>query len=353
MLKVLFIPVSGPKGVGEYIRSLTIAQKIKEEIPSSDIKFILNNNVNYLNDVPFQFHPIDGTPTLNVEVVKKIISDEKPDLCIFDSGGRTSLFKFIKNKNIPIIYVSSRNNTRSKAFRFRWLKLINQHWIVQPIFVNGHLSAVENLKIKLTGSHPPIFLETIFPEENNLRATRLKKELGLGNDKYLLFSSGGGGHRGEGEQAPEIFARSAGKIAEKTGLKCIAIMGPNYSGNLPCIPGVITIKAIANYFFIDLLNDAELAVIGGGSSIAQGLALKKICITAPAASDQEKRIDAASKQQLVIPAKADVDDIRDKVLKVLDDQRLRDSIQSNVNELNLTNGLSQITSLINNVCCHK
>ena len=50
------------------------------------------------------------------------------------------------------------NNTRKKAFRLRWLRLIAQHWIVQPIFVNGHLSKLEKIKIKLGSEGGVLFL---------------------------------------------------------------------------------------------------------------------------------------------------------------------------------------------------
>lgn len=351
--KILFIPVSGPKGAGEYIRSLTIAQKIKEISPKTELHFILNKNAKYIKEVPFQAHFIDGSPTLNVKTIKKIISIEKPDLCIFDSGGRTTLFRFLKKNKIPIIYVSSRDNTRGKAFRLRWLKLIAQHWIVQPVFVNGHLTLPERVKIRITGSPSPVFLETVFPETDPIRRKTFKKEIGIDDHHYILFSSGGGGSRGDGEQAPDIFAKAAEMIAIQTNIKCVVIMGPNYPINPPKLPGVITIKSVTNYHFIDLIHDADFFVTGGGSTVAQGLANKKICITAPAAADQAKRIRAAANMGLVIPSNTDAQEISNKIMQLMNDQSLKKKIQFNVNRLNLNNGLSFIMDSIKIACPDK
>lgn len=345
-MKILFIPASGPKGAGEYIRSLTIAQKLQQTLKDADISFVLNRHAKYINDVPFPTRLIDKTPTLSVDAVKQIISEETPDLCIFDSGGRTSLFSFLKKKGIPLIYVSSRNNTRRKAFRFRWLKLIDQHWIVQPIFANGPLTFWEKTKLRLTGANAPEFLQTVFPESEPQRRTDFKNQVGLSDDKFVLFSSGGGGQRGDGPQPPDIFAEAASKVSQETGLKCIALMGPNYPGEAPELPGVIAIKSVANYHFIDLLHDAELAVIGGGSSLAQGIAEKKLLVCAPAAADQAERIQAANVTGSIVSTETDTQAITEAVLQLRNDQEKQNTLLSAIDELKLNNGLTQVPNLV-------
>lgn len=351
-LKILFIPTSGPKGAGEYIRSLTIAQKLQQSLDEVDILFILNRHAKYLDDVPFPARLIDKTPTLSVDAVKAIIAEERPDLCVFDSSGRTSLFAHLKQHNIPVIYVSSRNTTRKKAFRFRWLKLIDQHWIVQPVFANGPLTLWEKTKLKLTGAHPPAFLQTVYPESEPDRRASLKRDIGLGDGPYLLFSSGGGGQRGNGPQPPDIFAQAAQTVAVKTGRQCVVLMGPNYPGEAPSLPGVITLKSVPNDHFIDLLHDAELAVTGGGSSLAQGIAEGKLLVCAPAAADQAERIAAADATGAIIAVPTDVDTISSAVLRLLDDNNTQADKREAIQALALSNGLLRVPTLVRQLLAH-
>ncbi len=348
-LNILFIPVSGPIGAGEYIRSLTIAQEIKAESKAVRIKFVINKHAKYVDEIPFPVTLIDGTPTLNIDSIKQIVSKEKPDVCIFDSGGRTSLFKHLKRLHIPVIYVSSRNSTRKKAFRWRWLKLITQHWIVQPKFANGPLSGMEKLKLRLTGAPKPVFLETVFPESVASRRKSYKQQIGVGDEQFILFSSGGGGKRGEGAQAPDIFAAAASIVSDKTGVCCVVLMGPNYPGKAPEIPGVITLVSVTNYHFIDLLYDADLVVVGGGSSLAQCLAERKLIVTAPAAADQAERIDAAKSIGVVMAVDTDEQILAGAVIRIYYDKGKQGSLMSLVSELDLNNGLTQVAKLITEI----
>ena len=85
---ILFIPVSAPGGIGEYIRSVIIAEHISKKWPDSDIHFIINQNSLYINNCPFNTHLSRQSATKDTPKVKQVIDDIKPDLVIFDCAGR-------------------------------------------------------------------------------------------------------------------------------------------------------------------------------------------------------------------------------------------------------------------------
>ena len=52
--RLLFIPVSSPEGIGEYMRSLQLAHTLTSEYGNSlDIHFILNKHTAYAKNCPF------------------------------------------------------------------------------------------------------------------------------------------------------------------------------------------------------------------------------------------------------------------------------------------------------------
>ncbi len=348
--RLLFIPVSGPKGAGEYIRSLTLAQACVKQWPHAFIHFILSKKAVYARSAPFDTTLINGSPTVNTDAVLATIDRFAPDICIIDSGGRTRLFRYLKKKQIPAIYVSSRASTRQRAFRWLWMGLIRRHWIVQPSFVGGPLTRMEKRKIKWTRSQPPLFLETLFPAPDTARRAAFFSELGLTDDApYLVFCSGGGGKRGDGKQAPDIFAEAARQVSAQTGIRCLVIMGPNYPGAPEPHPRVITLKSVTNETFIDLIAGAHMLAIGGGSSIAQALATRKVAVVAPAAGDQQNRINRTNRLGVIDSAPLDADAISAHLLALLSDENRVTRIKHKLDALGLTNGLPRAMACLSGI----
>ncbi len=76
---VLFIPVSSPSGIGEYMRSLIIANALKLRWPNIRIHFILSDQVSYAKDCQYAVHSCKGSPTKDVKTVNNIIEKLQPD----------------------------------------------------------------------------------------------------------------------------------------------------------------------------------------------------------------------------------------------------------------------------------
>jgi len=84
---ILFIPVSSPSGIGEYMRSMIIAKALLARDPSSNIHFILNEQVSYWKNCPYEVHLTKGSPTKDSKAVNRVISQLQPDLVVFDASG--------------------------------------------------------------------------------------------------------------------------------------------------------------------------------------------------------------------------------------------------------------------------
>src|ERR1700733_10419308 len=63
--RILFLPVSGPYGMGEYARSLAIAQAAQRQWPRGEMHFALSRHAPYAATVPFAATLLDSSPTFH------------------------------------------------------------------------------------------------------------------------------------------------------------------------------------------------------------------------------------------------------------------------------------------------
>ena len=81
----LFIPVSSAEGIGEYMRSLIVANQILQHWPNAQISFILSEQAPYFLQCPFDVLTTPKSPTKHTKEVNQIIEQLKPDVVIFDA----------------------------------------------------------------------------------------------------------------------------------------------------------------------------------------------------------------------------------------------------------------------------
>src|SRR5260370_590230 len=60
-----------------------------------------------------------------------------------------------------VVYISARRRQRNKAFRLRWMRLIDEHWIAYPKFIAGDLGLIERLKLKFMHRPAVRYLDVI------------------------------------------------------------------------------------------------------------------------------------------------------------------------------------------------
>ena len=158
---MLFVPVSGAFGMGEYARSLSIAQAAKQRWPAADIHFLLSRQAPYASRSPFPATLLASSPTFHSAAVIRMIENLRPHVVIFDNAGRTAQLRAAQRSGAAVVYISARARQRRKAFRLRWMRLIDEHWIAYPEFIAGSLNALERLKLRMLGRPAVRYLDVI------------------------------------------------------------------------------------------------------------------------------------------------------------------------------------------------
>lgn len=333
--RILFLPVSGGPGVGEYFRCLTLAEQLRAVSADVNIRFMVSRRAKFANDVPFPHTLIERSPTYHTPEVIQEIKAFQPDVVVFDSAGRTQQIKAAKRSGAKVLFVSSRDSTRRKGMRLKWLRMLDAHWHIRPQFISGPMTWLETFKLKLVKTDWQQF-DGLFPEPDESAATGSVAESAAG---YVLFAAGGGGKRGDGPQAPEVFADAAKQVAASTDKRCVVVMGPNYAGELLADEQLQMIKALPIQQFINLLAQAEVAVINGGTLLIQALANQVLSIAVPVGADQPPRIAACAEQGMVQAAELDADDIAQQTLQLVDDESAQARLLQAIQTHEIRNGL--------------
>jgi hypothetical protein len=188
----LFVPVSGPFGMGEYARSVAIAQGAQLRWPSAAVRFILSREAPYAAQISFAADLLPSSPTFHSGAVIRIIEQWRPDVVIFDNAGRTAQIEAAKRFGAGVVYISARRRQRRKAFRVRWMRSIDEHWIAYPQFVAGGLKFCERLKLRLLHRPTVRYLDVIIGRHAATPEISIVSRLGCTPGAYVLVVPGGG-----------------------------------------------------------------------------------------------------------------------------------------------------------------
>lgn len=308
---VLFVPVSGPGGSGEYYRCLAIARALHDRQPELAIHFLINRHARLERDQRFQYQELDDSPTRDRHGALHAIQSLRPDMVFFDSAGRMMHFRAAHALGARVVWLSDRPNKRRKAFRWRMLPLLDLHLMAAPGEAEPRLGLLHRLKRRCYPRLDIAFYSGIAPPADRQRQQALCERLGLPASDYLVFAPGGGGYRKDRRAVPEIMLDAAAQVVEATGLACIMVMGPQYQGTVHEHPTVTVVDSLPTEDLSQLLHGARLAVIGAGSMMtAQTLSLGVPAVMVPAGGDdQPPRIRDFARRELATAATMDVDAI--------------------------------------------
>lgn len=298
--RILFIPVSGPAGIGEYMRSLILADAISDRFPLVTIEFILSEQAPYISQCPYKVHATPASPTKSTAEVNAIIHQLKPSIVVFDCSGRAKQYQAAKRCGAKVIFISQHKKKRKRAFALNRIRHIDWHAIVQFEFVDGGINFIERTKLAIFKKNLPKFIGAVFSPSKAEGAPDI-------SETFALFAAGGGGHAIEGKLATDIFWDTAKRWHAKTGQRCYVILGPNYPSEKLREGGVIPIKQLANAQLMYLLEHCSQAVIAGGDMMGQAVTLNVAVVAVPVAKDQPSRIKAFADERLVTRAKPDPD----------------------------------------------
>lgn len=303
--RIVFLPVSSPKGIGEYMRSLIIAEALIQADPTLDIQFVLNRHAPAAASCPFKTHLLNNSATKEKAAVNNLLAELKPDVVIFDCSGRASQARAAKKAGAKVVFVSQHKKKRAKGFALRRLSALDAHWIVQFKFVDGDLTALERFKLRLLNKDEPIFTGPVFSTPDTVLPAEYSQFAGK---NYSVWAAGGGGHQVQGRSATEEFYQAALAVATIE-QPALLVAGGNFTGELPSTDSVTVVKSLPNQQLMTLLNQAALIVSGGGDMMGQAIVLGKNIVAVPVAGDQPDRVLACAAAGLIYPAtlaKADI-----------------------------------------------
>ncbi len=320
---VLFIPVSSPSGIGEYMRSLIIAKALKVRWPNLSIHFILSEQVSYLDDCPYTVHVCQDSPTKDVSTVNRVIGQLKPDLVIFDASGRAKQFKQAKAVGAKVAFISQHNKKRSRGLKLNRVLNTDIHWVAQPDFCMKALSHWQKAKLGFLNKKAPQNIGPVFEASSRDYQGQLLEKYVLTRDQYFIFNAGSGGHLVSGELAADIYYQAAQALFQQSKIKCMVIFGSNYPKELPTSNdsnGITCVKSIDNKDFISLISAAQGCIITAGDTLLQCIALHKITVAAPVSPDQPARLKLCQNKQLVLAAEPTSNDLVKQTLRVINMQ---------------------------------
>ena len=333
------MPVSGEFGMGEYARSLAVARRLESRWPAASIHFILSRAAPYALQAPYPTTLLDASPTFHSAAVSQLIGEFAPDVVIFDNAGRTAQLRAARRAGAHVIFISARRRQRRKAFRLRWMAMIDEHWIAYPRFIAGPPGLFERLKLALLRRPTIRYLDVMLDGQRANPGTPILDRLGLAVDEYVLVVPGGGtGHPGAGN-AVAVFRDAAYGIAASgvatvfVGAGAAALDDPRAHAQLrelACMPQIDLAQ---------LMRGARLVVANGGSTLLQAIACGRACVAVPIAGDQRERIRRCVGVGVAVAAPLQAAAVLQTAMRLLKDARQLEALAGRAIALGLSDGV--------------
>jgi hypothetical protein len=335
--KLLFIPVSGPRGMGEYARSVAIANAIVHRCPTTRVHFALSRAAPYAVGMPFPSTLFPSSPTFHPRKVSALIRDLQPTIVIFDNAGRTAQLRAAHKAGARIVFLSSRPRQRRKAFGWRWMSFIDEHWIAYPEFIAGSLTALERFKLWLCGRPRTHFLGTLLPAADAASAAAMMERFNIRPMEYVLVVPGGGTSHPGAENAPHIIAAAARGIARR-GYPTVLVDGSQNDTGSDLDNLRISPRLPMNHL-LELIRGARLVISNGGDTLLQVLACRRPCIAVPIAADQRHRITCCVNAGVVVASKLDAYTLETDAIALLENQKWQAELKRNFENCDIGNDM--------------
>ncbi|HEY6454577.1 MAG TPA: hypothetical protein VIY90_04770 [Steroidobacteraceae bacterium] len=335
-MRVLFVPVSAPRGYGEYARAREMAQAVQGRWPHAQLHFLLSMQASYAAQCPFPVTLLPGSATLHTPQVVELLGSFKPDIVVFDNAGRTAQIRAARAGGARVIYISSRRRQRRKAFRVSWMRLLSEHWIAYPRFIAGDLGVWERLKLNFLRRPRVRFLDTVLPvgaeEPGPLPQLR---------DFVLVVPGGGTAHPGA-RAAPGIISDAATALAAK-GLRTVLVGAVEHNGSSAALT---RLPLLPQPQLLALLRRARVVVSNGGDTLLQALACGCACVAVPIARDQAARIARCRALGLIHAAALAPGAVVDAVAALYADEHERRSLVARGRAQGIQDAMPQILDWI-------
>ncbi len=340
-LRLLFIPVSARRGTGEYARALAIASEYKRLHPDADIRFVVSREAPYVDKVPFLTTVLPASPTFHPGEVARLLREFRPDLVFLDNAGRTSQLRVAREIGAKIVYVSSRARQRRRAFRTRWMRLIDEHWIAMPEVIAGPLTSLERLKLRLLGRPRVRYLDTILPNSANGAGAAVLATHDVRADQFVLVVPGGGAGHARMRDSPRIIARAAQRIARHRHPTLLIGVAPDE--DMETVSGMLRVLPLLPMAeLVELIRHAKLVVVNGADTLLQVLACGRASVAVPMAPDQVRRLARLSLAGVHVGVPLDADAIERRALQLLDSELARRWLIDGAAMLGIANAMGSV-----------
>jgi len=339
--RILFVPVSGTYGMGEYARSLAIAAGVSRHWRDAAIHFVLSREAPYAADVPFPATLLASSPTFHSAAVIELIETLRPEIVIFDNAGRTSQLRTAQRLGARVVYISARARQRRKAFRYRWMRLIDEHWIAYPEFIAGGLQFTERLKLKVLGRPVVRFLDVVLSAGDPVRRDAVLSRAGCLAGSYVLVVPGGGtGHPGTGDAVGQFIVAARSLAARGVATVYVGPREEPAASTLSVIePNWHPLGPVPQADLAELMRGARLTVANGGSTLLQAIACGSACIGVPIAKDQAERTRRCVAAGVAVAATLDAGSILQTAERLLQNDTERTALARRAADLGLADGV--------------
>jgi glycosyltransferase involved in cell wall biosynthesis len=335
--------------MGEYARSLAIAHAASRRWPHAAIHFVLSREAPYAADAPFPKTLLASSPTFHSAAVIELLEKWRPDIVIFDNAGRTAQLRAARASGARVIYISARGRQRRKAFRLRWMRLLDEHWIAYPEFIAGPLGFFERAKLKVTGRPIVRYLDVVMSRADPAQRGTVAAPAGCPAGTFVLVVPGGGtGHPGADEAVGRFMAAARALAA---GGAATVYVGPAEAAahrGAQRRAGATDAAERRNWHHLGPLPQAELAqlmrsarliVANGGSTLVQAIACGCACIAVPVARDQFERTRRCVAAGVAMAATLDEASILRAANRLLEDEPQRAALAGRAAGLGLADGV--------------
>jgi hypothetical protein len=338
--RILFVPVSGRYGMGEYARSLAIARAACQRWPSAAVHFMLNREAPYAATTAFPKTLLPSSPTFHSAAVIERLAAFRPHVVIFDNAGRTAQLRAARRAGARVVFISARARQRRRAFRWRWMALIDEHWIAYPEFVAGGLRWSEKFKLLVMRRPAVRYLDVILPAPAPAAAgPESGRPDGVGRERgseVLVVPGGGTGHPGAAGAIGDFFEAACTIAASGRPTLFVGPAGATAGREVPLLRRC---DALPPAQLIECMRSARLVVCNGGSTLLQAIACGCACVAAPIAKDQAARIRRCAEAGVAVAAAAGAAPIASAALALIRDEPVRAALAARAAALPLGDGI--------------
>jgi hypothetical protein len=333
--RILFVPVSGPKGIGEYHRCLFLAQALLAKHPDWDVRIVVATTAPYVGEVPVPVFTTSSSPTLVPAELAPILRGFRPAVAVFDSGGRARSMRLASELGARTVFISNHQRKRRRGFKLSRMLCTDEHWIMQPLCLEPRLWMSERFKLFAFKRTVALFLGPVFPQPASAAE--------VPESKYFLCCPGGGGYSRNGRQSGAVFMEAAAEVAGALGMRGVVVTGVNFAGALVADPRLQVYRHLPGAQLAALLARAEFALVGGGDLLAQAVAIRVPAVASAITSDQPRRVAQYRRAGLCVAASPQ--SIADTAITAYRDGRLAE-LARRLSEMRFPNGLETAVARI-------